>query len=110
MTDETEAAIDYLTNPTEVETIVQVPVEFWVHVKNGEVTKFVVSPLESAAYYFGRGSFVFDGPDLELGDNPDTGEQSPFWKAVSEALTHVRIENGIVTNGREVGAFVHWEE
>lgn len=80
------------------ETIVSIPVEFFAHYQNGKITKFVVMPQESYAGYFGSGSHVWDGPEIEI-DNPDTGEQSAFWKAVSTALT--AAPNGIT---------VKWEE
>lgn len=102
---ETEEAIDALTNPVETETIVQIPVQFWAHYEDGEITKWVVSPLESYAGYFGHGSFVFDGPEIDLASwNDETGQQGEFWNAVSNSL------NPPGSDQTRSVIQVHWEE
>jgi hypothetical protein len=87
------------------ETLVQIPVEFRAVYKDGVITRFVVSPLESYAGYFGNGSFIEDGPDRGILIEPDDGSQSPFWRAVSAAFTF-----GDPPRHHEATVIVHWEE
>ena len=63
-----------------MDTIIQIPVELWAHYTDGKIVRWEVSPLESAAYYFGPSSYVFDGPDVDLSD------EGPFWQAVRDDL------------------------
>ena len=78
----------------------QIPVEFFVTVEDGQVTKMVVSPLESAAYYFG-------GPSFEV----EHGKADPeihLWPAVVEHLA-ARTEK-IPGDYPATKIEVHWEE
>jgi hypothetical protein len=46
-------------------TVYTVPVECWVTVTDGEVTKVAIAPLESAAYYEGQGACLWEGEDTD---------------------------------------------
>lgn len=69
-------------------TRVQVPVEFFADYEDGKITRLVVLPLESAAYYFGAGSCVIEGDEsLDVKDS-----DGPFWRAMQGALGSVPID------------------
>lgn len=66
----------------QIETRVEIPVQFIATYQNGKIVSMTVLPWESYAGYFGQGSEVIEG-NTEL-DVKDTS--GPFWRAVQEAL------------------------
>ena len=65
------------------EAYIEIPGTFVAVVDEaGKVTKFIFSPLESYAGYFGTGSM-----NVETGEVVDPDPEGPFWTAVSAVLT-----------------------